>query len=364
MPPASRPPNPEREHTDESLRAEREKADEALGERDSAAGIDELADAVIDKARARADELLARARAKTDRSAADAPGAERPSVVARERVREDEAVREERADADETLRAERAAHADLLEDEREKTDEDLSHERDRSDEALQTRDEFMGIVSHDLRNLLNAVMGFAALIESEAPRENQVEHVVKHAQRIRRSGGRMARLIGDLVDVASIEAGTLAVTREVLDPAPVLMEAVDTFQTRAGASGISLVAEVVAPLPTAAFDPARVLQVLINLLSNAIKFTAAGGKVVARVERVGDDLRFAVEDTGEGIAADKLEAIFERYLQVTKGDRRGVGLGLFISECIVHGHGGKIWAESVVGVGSRFFFTLPIAVAR
>ena len=151
-----------------------------------------------------------------------------------------------------------------------------------------------------------------------------VEQVVTHARRIQRAGARMNRLIGDLVDVASIEAGALAVTREVGDPTTVVTEAVDTFQVQAATTGVSLAAEIVPPPSLAAFDAARILQVLTNLLSNAIKFTPAHGRIVVHVERIGDEIRFAVSDTGVGIATDKLEAVFVRFLQVAANDRRGV----------------------------------------
>ena len=85
--------------------------------------------------------------------------------------------------------------------------------------------------------------------------------------------------------------------------------------------------------------------------------------VVVRVEPIGPDLRFAISDTGMGIPANKLEAVFERFLQVNENDRRGVGLGLYISKCIVQGHGGRIWAESRIGEGSTIYFTLPIQAA-
>jgi signal transduction histidine kinase len=109
-------------------------------------------------------------------------------------------------------------------------------------------------------------------------------------------------------------------------------------------------------------DSARIFQVLINLLSNAVKFTPRGGKIVVRVERVGPDLCFAVRDTGEGIPADRLESVFERFVQV-RDDRRGMGLGLYISKCIVEGHGGRIGVESTLGHGSSFLFTLPLQSA-
>ena len=352
MPSDDRPPSPERRQTDESLRVEREKADLALG--DDLMALDETADAVIAKARARADEVVAAARAKTDRR----PRTPESETVKRNRMLEDEVLEKERANADETLREERAAHVALLSAEREETDKDLLLERVRSDDTLATRDVFLGVVSHDLRNMLHAMITFAEVIAKEVSQGNHL-HVLGHAQRIQRSGARMNRLIGDLVDVASIEAGGLAVTREVGDTTHVVTEAVDTLQAQASANGVSLVAEIVLPSPLVAFDPARILQVLINLLGNALKFTPAGGKVVVRAERLGDELRVSVSDTGEGIPSDKLEAIFERFLQVTH-DRRGVGLGLYISKCIVQGHGGRIWAESTIGEGSTFCFTLPI----
>jgi signal transduction histidine kinase len=352
MPREATPPSPERQQTDESLRVEREQADQAIGE--DLATLDETADAVISKARARADRVLAAARAKTDRQSATPA---HDAIIENERAREDNVVRTERAAADEALREERAEHVALLSSERQMTDQDLLSERARADDALATRDEFLGIVSHDLRNMLGAVVGFAALIEETVSGE-----AFEHAQRIRRSGARMDRLIGDLVDIASIEAGMLSVTREVGDPIAVVTEAIETFQTRAAARGVSLATEIVPPSSLVAFDSARVLQVLTNLLSNAIKFTPANGKVVVRLEQAGNEIRFSVSDTGVGIPEDMLEAVFERFRQIDK-DRRGVGLGLYISKCIAQGHGGRIWAESRTGKGSTFCFTLPTLVA-
>jgi signal transduction histidine kinase len=350
---------PEREQTDESLRVEREKADADFGERQAA--IEEAADAVIEKARARADQVLAAARAKSD-VRLGVSGARSAHVLQSEREQEDRALHEERASADETLRVERAEHL-LLSPERAATDKDLSHERARSDVAVTARDAFLGMVSHDLRNLLGSMVGFAALIAKGVPRDDDEERVIAYAQRITRTGARMNRLVGDLVDVASIEAGVLAVRRELSDPALVVAEAVENLQAQASGKGLALRTEVVQPLPLVSFDAARILQVLVNLLSNAIKFTPPAGRVVVFVERLADELQFKVADTGPGIPPSKLEAIFERFLQVSDNDRRGVGLGLYISKCIVQGHGGRIWAESTAGAGSTFCFTLPLHVA-
>jgi signal transduction histidine kinase len=352
----------ERDQTDESLRLEREKADHALEEQ--LAAIDETADAVISRARSRADAVLAAARKHTDaQPAARARSPLSRQIVRQERVLADDALRNERSTADETLRQERAEHVGLLSAERGETDKDLLSERERSDAALATRDEFLGIVGHDLRTMLNAVVGFAAMIGKAVEREGHASEVLLHARRIDRSALRMNRLIGDLLDVASIEAGRLGVTREMANPAAVVAEASETFDAQALAGGVSLETEIGAPAISMSFDPARILQVLTNLLSNAIKFTPRAGTVRVRMERIDDHMCFSVSDTGPGIAADKLEAVFARFLQVNPNDRRGVGLGLYISKCIVEGHGGRIWVESTVGAGSTFRFTLPIGLA-
>jgi signal transduction histidine kinase len=340
----------EREQTDESLRVEREKADAALAENLSA--IEETADAVISTARRRADAVLAAVRAEADRQSRTRTAS---PTIARQRAGEDAVLKQERATADGIVRDERAEQIQLLAIERCETDKDLSAERSLADVTLATRDDVLAVVGHDLRGMLTTVMGFAALIEKTPPEDK----AVSYARAIGRSGARMDRLIGDLVDVASIEAGALAVTRDVSDLTSVIIEAVDSFQPRAAAAGVSLVLEPVAPLAVA-FDAARILQVLTNLLSNAIKFTHAGGSVTIAVSNMGGgDTRVSVSDTGIGIPAEMLGAVFERFLQVEKNDRRGIGLGLYISKSIVLGHGGRIWAEGRLGGGTTFSFTLP-----
>lgn len=350
---------PEREQTDESLRTEREKTDEALDEIVTA--IDEYADAIVAKARGRAAEVLAAAKKKSLTRASRLPEA----VTAREvasaaaELAADEAKHAPTADApdDDTLRAERAAQLALLERERLETDQDLERERERADASVATRDEFLGIVSHDLRNMLQVVTSAAALL-AEDPSPSG-DHARALGVRIGRSSVRMDRLIGDLVDVASIEAGVLRVWCDPADPGDVVQEAVENFRARAEASHIALSAQIASAVPTIAMDAARILQVLVNLLSNAFKFTPAGGQVVVRVELDESDVRFSVSDTGQGIPADRLEDVFDRFRQLAPDHRRGLGLGLYISRCIVDGHGGRIWAESEEGKGSTFVFTVP-----
>lgn len=357
MPSDGKKPQPEREQTDASLRTEREKSDRAMHERQVA--VEASADAVLAHAREHADAILEEARDKADSQL----GVEEPTAaLARERVIEDETLRDERADADANLQRERSENARVLSQllplERDRTDRFLWTERSRSDDEIAHRDDFLAIVSHDLRNLLGGIVMSATLLADRAPEDALGTHILTGTTRIQRYAARMNRLIGDLVDVASIEAGRLAMTTAPDDAATLITEAVETFQATAEAKGLSLRAETTGELP-AEIDHDRMLQVLANLVTNATKFTASGGSIVVRGELVGDALRISVTDTGVGIAEPMLERVFERFWQVGANDRRGLGLGLYISRCIVEAHGGTIHAESEPGVGSRFVFTVP-----
>lgn len=354
----------EREQTDGALRTEREKTDRALAERQQA--IEGDADEVIERARENADAVLETARDKADQRLGleeVVPPVAARAVIADEREQEDAAVREERESADESLRRERLETARalraLLPLERQKTDRHLLTERVRWDEALSNRDDFLGIVSHDLRGLLGGIVMSAGLLAAKAPDNSDGKYALLQAERIQRYAARMNRLIGDLVDVASIEAGKLAVVPVSADAALLLAEAMDTFEAPASARSIALTLELDQQPLMAAFDYPRMLQVLTNLVSNAMKFTADAGRIVLRGEAVDGEVRLSVSDTGVGIPAHQLEAVFERFWQVHATDRRGLGLGLYISRCILDAHDGRIWAESTEGAGTTIYITLP-----
>jgi signal transduction histidine kinase len=240
----------------------------------------------------------------------------------------------------------------------------LLTERIRSDDALAHRDDFMGMVSHDLRNLLQSVFLSATVLTEEASASDEGRRTVAGMKRIQRYVARMNGLIGDLVDVVSIDAGKLAIRPRRGDAVALLTEAAGAFALAASEKGISLELETVEPTLMAEFDHDRMLQVLANLITNAIKFTPQGGRIVVRGERAGDALHVSVRDTGTGIPGDMLEAVFERFWQVGKNDRRGLGLGLYISKCIVDAHGGRIWIESKLGEGATFYFTMLGAAPR
>lgn len=356
--------SPERDQTDLSLRSEREETDRALAERQ--ATIDEAADVTVQKARVVADAVLSAARERADQRLDDAAQPARVhEALVQQRQAEDEALQTERAAADASLRSERRANArtlaSLLPLEREKTDRYLLTERSRSDDELTHRDDFLGIVSHDLRNLLGGVVMDAELLSRLAATDEQRPTVVAAAARIQRYAARMNRLVGDLVDVASIDAGKLAMTTAAQDAAPLMAEAVEMFKAGAAVKGLGLVLEAGEGPLLAEFDRDRILQVLANLITNAIKFTSPGGSIRMRGELTGagEEVRISVRDSGKGIPGGMLEAIFDRFWQVGKNEQRGLGLGLYISRSIVEAHGGRIWAESSLGVGSTLCFTLP-----
>ncbi len=348
---------PEREKTDESLRSERKNTDQAMADIEASASA---ADAVVERARDQADAVLDTARDKADLKVT--PGV--AAAIANERAREDAALQRERALADESLRLRRDQEARklaaLLPLEREKTDRHLLTERTRSDDALANRDDFMGMVSHDLRNLLAGIVLSADHVAQAAPPTEEGRQAVADVARIQRYVARMNRLIGDLVDVVSIDAGKLAITTEKCDAVGLVTEAVDAFSHAAEGRKITLATELVQPSMPAEFDRQRMLQVLANLITNALKFTPEGGKVTVRCALVDHELRLKVTDSGKGIATHLLETVFARFWQVTKNDQRGLGLGLYITRCIVDAHGGKIWADSKPGLGSVFHVTIPV----
>ena len=346
-----------RQETDQALGRERSEADRKYAERRG--DMEAAADSTLLLARERADTVLTRARRRADEHLDGAA----LDTAHRERAQEDAILQAERATADIELAGEREqgarALAEILRNERALTDRYLGNERERSDAAITARDDFLGMVAHDLRTLLGGMAMAAArltCIPCEAEARQQVD---REAARIQRFTGRMTHLVGDLLDVASIEAGKLQMSAAPHEANDLLRETLDAFEPVAASRQISLRGRVYSGSLLAEFDRERILQVLANLVSNAIKFTKDGGSISLVAAPVGDNVRFTVTDDGPGVPADRVHAIFERYGQAASYDRRGLGLGLYISKCIVEAHGGQIWVETLPEAGSKFCFTLP-----
>jgi signal transduction histidine kinase len=351
-----------RDQTDESLRVERERADAVVAEKRTAAEAE--ADEVVRTARQLADHVVQVARGEAD--LAHLPSAADGATVGRARAQADERLEDRRSAEDAALheqRSERSRYlAEFLAVEREATDADLIREREHSDSLVSTRDEFLATVSHDMRNLLSGLAMNAASMLKHAPVGPEGDRTRRHAAASQRLVARMNRLVSDLLDVASIDAGKLSLVREDVEIGKILRETLEAFEVVALAKGVTLDGVDGAMPLEMRLDSGRVLQVLANLVSNAIKFTSAGGRVSITVRAEKGEVQFAVSDTGIGIPEQALAAVFERFRQIS-ADRRGLGLGLYISKGIVEAHGGRMWAESKLGSGSVFHFALPASPA-
>jgi PAS domain S-box-containing protein len=233
--------------------------------------------------------------------------------------------------------------------------------REDAQRAVRAREELLAVVSHDLRNALNTILLGARAAERRAS-EAADAALSRNVEVIARAADQMSRLIRDLLDSAKIEAEGLSLRSQPESVRALVHAARDAARPLAEEKAVRLEADVAPELPAVRCDRERVLQVLSNLLGNAVKFTPEGGGVAVRaVGREGASVVLAVEDTGPGIAPDVLPRIFERRWRADPTSPEGSGLGLYIAKGIVEAHGGRMWAESRVGEGSRFLFTLPIA---
>ena len=234
-------------------------------------------------------------------------------------------------------------------------------------DAVSAREDMLGIVSHDLRNPANAVKMLAKSILDEETNGVVPAHVVERVSVIQQAAEQIDALIQDLLDTTRLAAGRLSVTPRAMDPALLMARSVEALRPLADDGRISLELRIPAALPAVWADPDRVTQLLSNLIGNAIKFTPPAGTVSLCAEVDGEDVLFVVSDTGEGIPPAQLPHVFERFYQAPREKgravRHGAGLGLPISRGIVEAHGGNIWIESKLGVGTTVRFSLPVARA-
>ncbi len=223
--------------------------------------------------------------------------------------------------------------------------------------AIRSRDDLLATVSHDLRNSLGTI----SLAADALHREELEARPKRFAGSILRASGHMEQLLRDLLDISTIESGNLSVVLEPCDVEGILAEAGVMVADRITAKGIELVIAHAADTTSVRCDKNRILQVLSNLIGNAIKFTATGGRITIAAQSDDAFVRFAVSDTGAGIERDHIAHVFDRFWKSKDATKAGTGLGLAICHGIVQQHGGTIWVESELGVGTTFYFTLPSA---
>jgi len=225
-------------------------------------------------------------------------------------------------------------------------------------EAARLQDQFTGMISHELRTPVSAVVGHLDLLRDDPLTPDQ-QRSVEVAER---NAARLLRLVDDLLFTARVDAGRFPLALADVDVADVARAAVESARPAAERAGVALVLDVPGePVPLRA-DAVRLAQVGDNLLSNAVKFTPAGGTVTVRVTSTVDHVRLAVADTGLGIPADEVDRLFSRFFRTTTATRNavpGVGLGLAITRSVVVAHGGVMEVTSTEGAGTTFTAVLP-----
>jgi signal transduction histidine kinase len=224
---------------------------------------------------------------------------------------------------------------------------------------IQLRRDMVADVAHELRSPLTNIRGYLEAVRDDImkPDEKTIGTVYDETMLL-------ARLIDDLQELSLAEAGELKLYCEIEAVPDLVNQAVSAVQAKAIGKGLSLDTDVPADLPAVYVDFMRIKQVLLNLLENAIAHTPRGGAITVAAAENQDMIEISVTDTGEGIPADELQNIFERFHRVDKSRTRstgGTGLGLTIARSFVEAHGGTITARSELGKGSHFVFTLPIS---
>jgi two-component system CheB/CheR fusion protein len=239
-----------------------------------------------------------------------------------------------------------------------RTDEiQLREERER---LLDQQESFLYMVSHDLRNPLSIMSGYASQLEEQSQALGIDEEMRSGFQAIRRSVYRMDGMIQDLTDMARLEGGQFQLHCEPVNLADYLTQLLQRSSAALEVNRIQL--DIPADLPPVRADDNRLDRIMTNLLSNALKYSDPGTPVLIRVRRLNDIVAVSITDQGRGIAPDDLPHLFERFYRTTTARKiEGIGLGLYITRMLVEAHGGHIEVVSEVGKGSTFSFTLPIA---
>ncbi len=234
--------------------------------------------------------------------------------------------------------------------------QDLTRQR-----QLETiRRDFISNVSHELRTPLAALKALTETLQAGALEDPPAAH--RFLEQMETEVDSLSLMVSELLELSRIESGRVPLNLASTRPIDIVNPALERLRLQAERTGLTLTVECPDDLPAVLADATRVQQVVVNLLHNAIKFTPSGGQVTVRTAWQEGMIRFAVSDTGIGIAAEDLPRIFERFYKVDRSRATsGTGLGLAIARHLIEAHGGRIWVESEVGKGSTFYFTIPLA---
>jgi signal transduction histidine kinase len=224
------------------------------------------------------------------------------------------------------------------------------------------KNQFLGIAAHDLRNPIGIIMGYSDFLLEELANEMSEEQI-SMLQTILNTSEFMLHLLEELLDISALESGKLRLDLEMADILTLARKNVDLNGVLAAKKNIRIVMENFEPIPNVMIDKSKIEQVFNNLISNAIKFSLPGTTIKVSFFLAGDHITVAVSDMGQGIPAHELDRLFKPFqktsVQSTAGEK-STGLGLTIVRNIILGHKGKIWVESKIGIGSTFYFSIPI----
>lgn len=249
------------------------------------------------------------------------------------------------------------------EEEREKLLAREQQARAEAEDANRLKDEFLATLSHELRNPLNVVIGYAEILR-RSDESQPHSFVVKAADTIRRNALAQAQLVSDLLDLSRLQMGKLALNQQPVSLSTIITDAVETVRTEATAKRIALNIDLDPEILVIEGDPVRLGQVAWNLLNNAVKFTPVDGKVKITLTRDGEDALLTIEDNGQGISAEFLPHVFEIFRQADASSARrqgGMGIGLALVKQLAELHGGRVSADSKgAGEGARFSVWIPL----
>ncbi len=228
--------------------------------------------------------------------------------------------------------------------------------------AVDDRDEFLAIVSHDLKNPISTILLNAQLINMILDRNEAPRNLRSQIDVFTRAGNQMKNLVENVLDTAKVESGTFLLELKLVRAQSIVDESLEMFRSQANEKSIRIFSRVEDANYELYCDPYRTLQILSNLIGNALKFTPDGGTISISVKGSDHHAHFVVEDTGPGIPEEQIPHIFDRYWQGRNAGKSSIGLGLSIAKSIVDAHGGKIWVSNKSkGQGASIHFTLPIS---
>lgn len=228
--------------------------------------------------------------------------------------------------------------------------------------ALADRDDFLAIVSHDLKNPISTILLNAQILSITLDKNEMPRNLRRQVEIFMRAGNQMKNLVENLLDTAKVESGTFFLELQLVNAKTMIDESFEMFKQQAAEKRIKLISQIEGSDYQIYCDHYRTLQVLSNIVGNALKFSPTDGTICVYVDEIDRVAHFCIEDSGPGIPENELPHIFDRYWQGKRVGKSSVGLGLAIAKGIIDAHGGRIWVDNrKSGSGARFHFTLPLA---